>query len=903
MIGQTILHYRILEKLGEGGMGVVYKAHDTKLDRPLALKFLPQRLTSGEAEQARFLQEAKAASALNHPNVCTIYAIEEYDGQLFIAMEYVEGQTLAEKKGAIGFKQAIDIGIQVADGLAAAHDKGIIHRDIKPENIMVRRDGIAQIMDFGLAKLRSASSKISRLTKEGSTVGTAGYMSPEQVQGQDVDHRSDIFSFGVLLYELLTGQLPFKGVHETALAYEIVNVDAPPMSSIKQEIDPSLDAIVLECLEKDADERAQSIKQIAVDLKRYKRESGRQRASRVTAARPALQARGVQLQSSSAPEQATPVEIPPQKGKRMHLPWGIAGLFFVCLTVLTVIHFREDAPEVQSINASILPPQGYRYFNENDGGHIALSPDGGMLAFVATDSTGKSGLWVRPLNTSSARQLPETDGATYPFWSPDNKFIGFFASSKMEKISVSGGPPVTICDAPNGRGGTWNNEGVILFSPRFDLVGIYRVSAAGGEAIPLTHIDSSRNETNHRWPHFLPDGKHFIYTTQARIRSAEYYGAMYVSSLDSSVDKLLVKVSSNMAYSGGYLLYARQGSVVAQPFDLGKYEFSADAVPIAEKVEYSSDKSRGIFTISRNGVLIYQAGSSISRTLSWYDRSGKKLENVGDRPVSEWGRLSPDGTRIVLDSFDPEAKTSDIWLYDLVRQISTRFTFERSDDDYPVWSPDGKRVVFGSDREGNLDLFVKSSNGTESEQLLLKSIAPKYPDDWSPDGRYIIYQTFVSKTYWDLWILPLEGDPKPFPFLQSEFEEQAARFSPDGRWVAYQSNESGKEEIYVRPFPTGSGMWQVSSGGGFAPLWSHNGRELFYTSAGGAAMAVEVNGAGATFTVGSVNRILDIPRATGSFVYDVTADGKKLLVGAFPGVQTSAPLTLLTNWDRELKKK
>ncbi len=897
MIGTSISHYEILEKLGEGGMGVVYKARDTKLDRTVALKFLPSHLKASEQDKTRFVQEAKAAATLNHPNICTIHDIQEHDGQMFIVMEFVDGQTLREKREQVRFKEAIDIGIQVAEGLAAAHEKGIVHRDIKPENIMIRKDGIAQIMDFGLAKLRSASSKVNRLTKEGSTLGTAGYMSPEQVLGQDVDHRSDIFSFGVLLYELFTGQLPFKGVHETAVAYEIVNVDAAPMSSVKTDIDPSLDTLVLECLEKDPRERTQSIAQTGLDLKRYRRESSRQRLSRITAARPALQEDNRSLSGSSIDSGQGLAHSPPRKTP--WLPWSIAIAFALLCAGIAFIHFREAAPEVQSISASITPPPGTS-FNNSIGGHIALSPGGTMLALVAADSAGNTSLWVRPLNSSASRQLSETDGAQFPFWSPDNKFIGFFAGGKLRKISAAGGNPEIICDAPNGRGGTWNQDDIIVFSPTFDFTGLLKVSAAGGKPSPATHLDTTRNESNHRWPHFLPDGKHFIYTTQGANRTNEYSGAMYVSSLDGTIDKLLIRVSSNMAYSRGYLLYVKQKSVLAQPFDLTKLELSGDATPIVGKVEYSGDKSRGVFSVSNNGIITYQVPGNSAGMLSLRDRTGKKVGDVGGgRPMTNGARFSPDGTQIAFDAPDPESNFSDIWLYDVSRKISTRITFDPAAEWAPIWSRDGAKIAYSTDRQGS-GIYVKNSNGTESEQELVKTQATNSPLDWSADGHFIVYLTVNESTGTDLMILPLDGKHEPTPFANSKFSEDDARISPDGHWLVYNSDESGKREIYARPFPSGGGKWQVSSSGGRLPIWSPDGHKVYYNQSAGVLMEVPVKTVGSVFSVGQPVKLFEIPRCA---VLDISRDGKQFLVATTTGLEANLPISLLTNWNMDLIRK
>jgi eukaryotic-like serine/threonine-protein kinase len=896
MIGQSISHYKIIEKLGEGGMGVVYKAQDTKLNRSVALKFLPPHLSASEVDKARFIQEAQAASALNHPNVCTIHDIQDHGGQMFIVMEFVDGETLRERKANINFKQGLEIGIQIAEGLAAAHERGIVHRDIKPDNIMIRKDGIAQIMDFGLAKLRG----VSKLTKEGSTIGTAGYMSPEQIQGMDTDHRSDIFSFGVLFFELLTGQLPFRGVHETALAYEIVNVDALPMSSIRSDIDPALDAIVLECLEKDPNERTQSIKQVAIDLKRYRRESSRQKMSGVTAAHPAQRLGSSQHDAHTDVAGSAPAMLPESRAGMKWIPWSVAFFFILAFSVLAFIHLGETRPDTPSINAAIVPPPGYS-FNNAIGGHMALSPDGTLLAFVAADSAGTTTLWVRPLNSSSARQLAETNGAHFPFWSPDNNFIGFFSNGKLRKVLASGAPPIDICDAPDGRGGTWNQDGIILYSPNFDRVPIYRVSASGGVSTPVTRIDSTRNETNHRWPLFLPDGKHFIYTTQGSHRNADYAGAMYVSSLDGLMNKLLLNASSNMSYFGRNLLYVRHNSVVAQPFDLSKLELFGDATPVVEKVEFSGDKSRGVFSISNTGILVYQTSGTNASALSLYDREGKEISNMGGRSVGYGARFSPDGTKVTFDSPDPETGYGDIWIYDISRKISSRFTFDQSAEWQPIWSPDGMRVAYSSDKQGSGDLSVKNSDGTESEQIVLKPLSTNTGVlDWSPDGRYIMYSTANENSSMGLWYVPLEGKHEPFRFVDTKFTEDFARFSPDGHWVVYQSDESGKTEIYVRPFPAGSGKWQISGNGGANPIWSGDGKEIYYNSGAGTVMMVDVKTAGTAFFSGAPRMLFAVSRGS---VLDVSRDGNRFLVSAVAGPDAFQPITLVTNWNKELKKK
>ena len=903
MIGQTISHYKILSKLGEGGMGVVYKAHDTKLDRDVALKFLPLELTKDPNARERFIHEAKAASALSHPNVCTIHDIQEHENQMFIVMDFVDGQTLRQKKDAISFKQAIDIGIQVADGLAAAHEKGIVHRDIKPDNIMIRKDGIVQVMDFGLAKLRGS---VSRLTKEGSTVGTAGYMSPEQVQGQDTDHRSDIFSFGVLLYELLAGQLPFRGVHETAVAYEIVNVDPAPMSSVKPEINPALDAIVLECLEKDPRERTQSIAQVALDLKRYKRESSRQRASRITAARPILK----------PPEEPQPSESSkPSKG--FPLAWIAAVLFFIGMVTFGVLYFKRPSTDMQTISSYILPPEGFTLATQSGGGgegHLALSPDGSTLAFVAADSLGKTHLMLRALNAPNEKELPTTQGASYPFWSPDNRYIGFFQSGKMKKIEASGGPSVTICDAPDGRGGSWNRDGVIVFSPNA-IDPIQQVSAAGGRPSAVTTLDTSRHEQTHRWPHFLPDGKHFIYFSRSSFGGVEREeDALVVASLDGKVNKRLMPAKGNVVYASGYLIYLREKTLMAQRFDAGKLETSSDAMPIAEPVEYDLGFNNAVFSVSQNGILIYQTSTKETGfQLEWFDRKGASLGKIGEPAEYVAIALSPDGQKIAFDVYDYQSRNMDIWLYELARKLKTRFTFDPSGDGYPIWSPDGSRILFNSDRRGHLDLFQKTTSGAGGEEVLLESPEEKFPVDWSADGKFVAYVAYDSKTKGDLWILPLQGDRKPFAFVQTEFEEYYFQFSPDMRWISYESNESGRVELYVRPFIgedgqpviNQTGKWQVSTNGAspYNHKWDRDGKEICYLSDDNRLMAADVGGSGSTFDVGAVRPLFEVKAKGTVYFANVTPDGQKFLIGIQVSGQSVPMLTLVTNWDAGLKRK
>ncbi len=883
-------------------MGVVYKAQDTKLDRFVALKFLPPHLAASEQDKARFVQEAKSAAALNHPNVCSIIDIQEHDTpasegapagkQMFIVMEFVDGHTLQEKKSSLTLKQAIEYGIQIADGLAAAHEKGIVHRDIKPENIMIRKDGIVQVMDFGLAKLAG----VSRLTKAGSTVGTLGYMSPEQVQGQETDHRSDIFSFGVLLYEMLTGKSPFTGAHESAILYEIVNVDVPPPSTVKPEIDGELDRIVLECMEKDPNERMQSIKQVAIDLNRFKRTSSRTRLSRT------FSTGSIPKMSNETISRSGTVPFLGSSFISMNrLPWIVAAVCFIGAVALGVMYVRSS-PEGENIIRSVISPPEKAHFQffGNTSGPPVISPDGKKIVFVAKDSTDKRRLYLRSLDALDAQPLAGTEGAIHPFWSPDNQFIGFVAQGRLKKIEASGGSPVTICNSGDSRGGAWNQEGTIIFSPGAGNP-LFKVSAAGGTPTVITNLDSVRKETTHRWPFFLPDGQHFLYFARTVSTGAQGEGdAICIASLDGEFKKVLVNASSNAVYASGFLLFVRGSDLIAQRFDQSSLELEGTATVIVQGIVYDPSISRGLFSASQNGLMLYQTGNvQIGSKLILADRSGKTLGMIGD--VGEYLRfqISADNKRIAVSVFDQKSRNNDVWIFEINRGLKTRFTFDPAGELNPVWSRDGDQIVFASSRKGRPDLFIKSSNSASNEELLLESGNNKTPTDWSSDGKYLSY---TEKG--DILILSMDsqgsdGGRKTIPYLQTEFFEGEARFSPDGRWIVYTSNESGQAEVYLRSFPGPGGKWQVSTSGGFTPVWRSDGKEIFFISVDGKMMSAEIRVKGSTVEVSSARSLFEMK---GVF-YDVFADGKRFVLNTDVETQTTSPLTLVVNWDADQKKK
>ena len=892
--GTRLGRYEIRSQIGAGGMGEVYRAYDPKMNREIAIKILPAAFSADKERLARFEQEAQAAGSLNHPNILAIYHIDTHDGSPYIVAELLEGETLRERMGgmALAQRRAIGYGLEIANGLAAAHAKGIVHRDLKPDNIFITKDERAKLLDFGIAKLTQADGGQSQTdiptrrvnTDPGVVIGTAGYMSPEQVRGQAVDHRSDIFSFGAILYEMLSGRRAFHGESIADTMSAILKEDPADLSDTNQNISPALERLVNHCLEKNPEARFHSARDLAFALEAI---SGSSAASNQTI--------------------TAMTSVPARERIRKQLPWLVTALLALALIAalpFVFLYFRNAPASLPNVvRATIAPPENAHllYFNM-----MAISPDGLRLAFVAIGANGVQSLWLRPLGASSAQPLAGTEGASYPFWSPDSRFIAFFANGKLKKIEAAGGSPQTLCNAPNGRGGTWNRDGVIVFAPDI-LSPLYRVPQAGGAPAALP-LDQSRKEKVYHFPYFLPDGRHFLYRAGSTTAYARDKGnGIYVGSLDSSEYKLILNDDTYAIYSSGHLLFWRDGALMAQPFDVPSLQLSGEAVPIAEQVQMNLSEVRATFSVSENGVLAFQRGTSVGSVtqLIWFERDGKQAGKSGEPVFGASPHISPDGQRVVAMLFDIQAGSTDLWLYDSALTRKTRFTFDPAFDSNPVWSPDGRSIAFSSDRKARFvyDIYQKDASGARNEEVLFESDEYKRPTSWSADGRFLAYtRSDGPNGKGDIWVLPFTGERKPFPFIQtSQFNEQRARFSPDGRFVAYDSDESSSRQVYVTSFPGPGGKLQVSTNGGEDAVWRKDSKEIFFLSEG-KLMAAEVKANGSALEIGNIQLLFDPHSGFGPNAhYDVTPDGKRFIV-ATVGEGGSAPMNLVVNWTAELKK-
>ena len=906
--GSRVGSFEIRELIGAGGMGEVYKAHDPRLGRDVAIKVIPASFSADAERLRRFEQEARAAAALTHPNILAVHDVGTFQAAPYIVSELLSGMTLRERisSGPLPVRKVIDVGVQIARGLAAAHQKNIVHRDLKPENVFVTDDGLVKILDFGLAKLTevepgSADDDTTRRasTEPGVVMGTAGYMSPEQLRGQAVDARSDIFSLGAVLYELLAGARAFRGETSVDVATAILKEDPADLPADRH-VPPALSRIVDRCLEKNPAARFQSAGDLAFALESLSASSGSTVAVSATAAAP-----------------------------RRTMPWlaaAAAGLAIGAAATYGAVRFLAPAaPGPEAIAFPLTIPDGVALVAGGPSGSspapIAVSPDGRHLAFLGSGPNNVRMIWIRSRSAVAARMIAGTDGALSPFWSPDSRQIAFYVpggTGKLKRVDISGGVPVEICDVRNMLGGSWSAQGVIIFGVNSAGIGIQRVSATGGTPTAVTSV--VQGEGIHSRPVFLPDGRHFVFRV---LTGAQARGWVYLASLDSPDRKQLVETeSSNTAYSAGHLLYLRGTALMAHPFDAAGMAFAGDAYPLVQGVQAFGAVPTGVFTASADGVLAYQPGSStVGSELRWFTRSGTRQERVGEVGLNSDVRMSRDGAFVAYSRRNETIDgTSDIWIVNNATGLSSRFTFDNGTELSAVFSPDGSQVAFNSNRKGHLDLYQKAADGSGAEVELLADESDKFPSDWSRDGKHLLYvRTPAALTAaiagrastapaassvsgrQQLWVLPVQGDRKPFPLMPDETTAQTpGSFSPDGRFVVFAGNDGQGPEIFVAPVPSTGTKWQISTDGGSMPRWSQDGKEIFFmrTGSGTELKAARVDASGPAVKVLNVRTLFPVTIAAIRSAYAPSPDGQRFLVNTPAGTdpRPAAPPVIVIDW-------
>jgi serine/threonine protein kinase len=898
--GTKLGPYEIQSYLGAGGMGEVYLARDTRLERSVAVKILPTQISDDSEAKQRFDREARAISSLSHPNICSLYDVGLQEGTSYIVMEYLQGQTLADRleKGPLPLDQLLRYGIDICEGLGTAHRNGVIHRDLKPGNIMLTKTG-AKLMDFGLAKsvtittsppsgltaTSATPAKNHPLTVQGTVVGTVQYMSPEQIEGKEADTRSDIFSLGCVLYEMATGKRAFEGKSTASIMAAVLERDPAPITSVEPELPATLDRVVKACLAKDPDDRLQTVQDVKLQLKWVAEES---------------------LVSGAHAMPQRPVTG--RLTVRWSVVWLVTALCGLLVAALVFAHLAGQRSQ-PTVRTNIGTVDKLRFnFVGNISGPPAISPDGTNIVLSATNE-GKGQLYIRSLSDLSIRPLPNTDDARFPFWSPDSRSVAFFADGKLKRLDIAGGIPVAMCDATNGRGGSWGSTGMIVFTPSFNST-LWQVPAAGGTPTEVFKMDSVKY-TTYRWPWFLPDGKHFLYfAANHSTPNNPNTGGIFFASLDGRENRLLFRSASNAIYASGYLLYVVGNAVRAQAFDAVSGQTRGDSTVLVDGVQNDREVWRGVVSVSQNGLLLYQpAMASTGLKLGWFDRSGKQLEEISGRDNYYQVRLSPDEKKLALAIGEPDRT---IWVYDLAGDTKSRFTFDNISHSNPVWSPDGTQIAYGTAQSGVQDavVFSKSSNGAGEAKQILGSDASNAIQqslcDWSPDGRWMIYTRGTlgaGAQGTDLWMLSLDGHQKPAPYITGSGDQQEAQFSPDGHFVAYESNEAGNPEIYVAAFPWTGAKWQVSTNGGGAPRWRHDGQELFFLAGSDQIMAAPVKKVGSGLEVSQARPLFRLNLVgENPFRYAVTRDGQRF-VAIVSGEDSSLPLVLVQNWTAELKKQ
>ena len=879
MVSTVISHYRILNKLGAGGMGEVYRARDERLGRDVAIKLLPADFARDEDRMRRFEQEARATSALNHPNILTVYDVGNHDSSPFIVAELLEGEELRERlnERAIPPRKAIEYAKQIIAGLSAAHERGIVHRDLKPENIFVTTDDRVKILDFGLAKIKPAAladgmntdvATQKPLTNPGAIMGTVGYMSPEQVRGAAADHRSDIFSFGVILYEMLTGRKPFAGDSVVELLNAILKDDAPELNGDAARISPALDRIMRRCLEKRPEHRFHSAHDLGFALE-------------ALSAPTSASGNGLTAAANVAVAETT------KSAWRGRIPWVVAGVFaLLALTGFGLWGLNRSSAGGRAIWLAFSPPPVLA-FNDKRYDFAAISPDGQKIAFTAYSAEGKSLLYLADLNSPDARALPGTDKAIEPFWSPDSKSIAFGSQGKLKRVEIAGGNSKVICDAARMTGGAWSKTGVIVFGPDYGYP-LFKVSADGGEPEQATFQDAG--EGMHRHPNFLPDGKHFVFTRAGK--------GIWAGSLDSREVKQVVPENSTGIYADGRLLFVRNQVLVAQSFDAGRLQLSGEAAPIATGTVVNAIGQVRL-SVSDTGVLVYQGQWEREYQLVWFDREGKQVGAIGKSELRRTGQephISPDGKRLVF-------KDDAIWTSD----VNGENAIKLGGVQFPAWYPDGSRVVFGENLRSNSGIYERAANGVGDAVLLLEGTV--FPKAISPDGRFLLYMQRGVKTRGDVWVLPRFGERKQFPILTTIADELGPELSSDGKWLAYISDESGSYEIYVQSFTAegklGAERKRISTNGGIVPNWSSDGKELFYVDGDGQMIVVPVNTSSGAFQTGAPTALFRTRMFDDASVFHefaVSHDGQRFLVGTLIGDTKSPRPTVILNWPAALRK-
>jgi Tol biopolymer transport system component len=884
--GARLGPYEIVASIGAGGMGEVYRAKDTKLNRDVAIKILPDAFAHDAERVARFTREAQTLASLNHPNIAQIYGILEEDGANHVhalVMELAEGEDLSAliARGAIPPAEALPIARQIADALEAAHELGIIHRDLKPANVKVRADGAVKVLDFGLAKALDPGSKdpglhpsaggadamnsptlTARATQMGLILGTAAYMAPEQARGKPVDKRADIWAFGVVLYEMLTGRRAFPGddVSETLAS---VLKSEPDWSAVPSATSPSVRRLLRRCLERDAKLRLRDIGDARIELTHV---------------------------DDQAP--AAPVPAPLRRATAF-VPWAVAVLALAASGGWALLGGRSAATAPRALALTVLPPPG-----TVSSGPLDVSADGRQVAFTATGADGRARLYVRSLDTLEARALPGTDGAEAPFFSPDGRSVGFFADKKLKRIDLAGGPARELADAPAHRGGSWGSQNVIVFAPEGGSP-IFRISASGGTAAPVTTLDAATQETSHRWPRFLPDGKRFLFLSRKPKPPGRL--AIEAGSVEGGLRTRIVESSTGGAFARGLLYFMRETTLLAQALDGRTMALSGDPVAVADDVWRNPALAEGLaaFSVAEDGTLAYRRGGLAKGQLTWLDRQGQRLGTVG--PPAQLGDLdiSPDTRRVLVDITDEVRDTSALFELDAATGAPARVTLGAGNQLAGLYSPDGRSIVFSWDLEGAFDLYRREvGTGGEPSPLVVNS-GWKGPESWSPDGRFLSYAQSDPGKPRDIWILPMTGEARPFPFVQTPADEWGSAFSPDGRFLAYVSDESGRPEVFVRAFPSSPARWQASVGGGASPVWRRDGNELFYLAPDRTLVAVPVSLTAGARTPGTAqplfrNAGLRVASSLISTPYWPSADGQRFLAILTAGEAESSPIVIQT---------